>query len=260
MDRAAMTRTPPAPISSGASTLAAWCLLAALGAPAAARASMPSFDQVRASHRSSDVVLLDRHGAPVQAVRVELRARRGAWVPLGAISPAMRAAAIASEDRRFPSHAGVDWPAVAGAAIGRVDAGGTRGASTITMQLAGLLDAGLSPSRGGRSMAAKVEQAAAALRIERRWTKGQILEAWLNLVPFRGELVGVEAMSQALFRKAPSGLNAEESAIAAALLRAPNAAPAVVGRRACGVLRAQGRADACAAAQGFAELTLGRGD
>ncbi|MFL6682577.1 MAG: penicillin-binding transpeptidase domain-containing protein, partial [Burkholderiaceae bacterium] len=71
-----------------------------------------------------------------------------------------------------------------------------------------------------------------------------------------GEQVGVAAMSQALFQKAPSGLNAEESAIAAALLRAPNAAPAVVGQRACGVLRTQGRADACAAAQGFAELVL----
>ena len=126
------------------------------------------------------------------------------------------------------------------------------------MQLAGLLDPDLASSGGGRSMTTKIEQAAAALRIERQWTKDQILEAWLNLVPFRGEEVGVEAMSEALFQKAPSGLNAEEAAIAAALLRAPNAAPALVGQRACGVLKVQGRGDACATAQGFAELTLGR--
>ena len=235
-------------------TLAAAALAACLGAHAAA----PSFDQVRGSYRNSETVLLDRHGAPVQAVRTDLHVRRAAWVPLAQVSPALRAAAIASEDQRFLQHAGVDWPAVAGAAIGRANAGGTRGASTITMQLAGLLDPDLALPRGGRSMGTKIEQAAAAMRLERTWSKEQILEAWLNLVPFRGEQVGVAAMSQALFQKAPSGLNAEESAIAAALLRAPNAPPALVGQRACGVLKAQGRADACATAQGFAELVLGR--
>ena len=231
---------------------------AGLAACLSAQAAIPSFDQVRAAYRSSETVLLDRHGVPVQTVRTDLRARRGAWVPLAQISPALRTAAIASEDQRFLQHAGVDWSAVAGAAVGRAKAGGTRGASTITMQLAGLLDPDLALPRGGRSVGAKIEQAAAALRIERTWSKDQILEAWLNLVPFRGEQVGVAAMSQALFQKAPSGLDAEESAIAAALLRAPNAAPALVGRRACGVLKAQGRGDACATAQGFAELALGR--
>jgi penicillin-binding protein 1C len=234
--------------------LAAACLAACLSAQAA----IPSFDQVRAAYRSSETVLLDRHGAPVQTLRTDAHARRGAWVPLPRISPALRAAAIASEDQRFLRHAGVDWSAVAGAAVGRANPGGTRGASTITMQLAGLLDPDLALTRGGRSVGTKIEQAAAALRIERTWSKDQILEAWLNLVPFRGEQVGVAAMSQALFQKAPSGLNAEESAIAAALLRAPNAAPALVGQRACGVLKAQGRGDACATAQGFAELTLAR--
>ena len=238
-------------------TTRAVLVAAALCAHLAAHA-LPTFEQVRASYRSSETVLLDRHGQAVQVVRTDLRARRGAWVPLGQISPALRAAAIASEDQRFLQHGGVDWTAVAGAAIGRANPGGTRGASTITMQLAGLLDADLALTKGGRSMTTKIGQAAAALRIERTWTKEQILEAWLNLVPFRGEQVGVAAMSQALFQKAPSGLDAEESAIAAALLRAPNAEPAVVGQRACGVLKAQGRADACATAQGFAELTLGR--
>jgi len=235
-------------------TLAAACLAACTGVHAAT----PSFEQVRAATRSSETVLLDRHGQPVQTVRTDLRVRRGAWVPLTQISPALRAAAIASEDQRFLQHSGVDWSAVAGAAIGRAGAGGTRGASTITMQLAGLLDPDLALPRGGRTVGMKVAQAAAALRLERSWTKDQILEAWLNLVPFRGEQVGVAAMSQALFQKTPSGLDADESAIAAALLRAPNAAPAVVGQRACGVLKAQGRADECAVAQGFAELILGR--
>ncbi|HEX4509631.1 MAG TPA: transglycosylase domain-containing protein, partial [Burkholderiaceae bacterium] len=170
----------------------------------------------------------------------------------------MRAATIAAEDRRFASHGGVDWAAVAGAAVGRAQAGGTRGASTITMQLVGLVDADLALPRGGRSIVAKIGQAAAALQLERHWTKAQILEAYLNLVPFRGELVGVDAMSHGLFEKMPSGLDADESAIAAALLRAPNAAPALVGRRACEVLEAQGRAEDCVAARGVAESVLGR--
>ncbi|MBC7666477.1 MAG: transglycosylase domain-containing protein, partial [Caulobacter sp.] len=231
---------------------------AALAACVAAHAGTSSFEQVRGAWRSSETVLLDRHGQPVQTVRTDTHARRGAWVPLAQISPALRAAAIASEDQRFLRHGGVDWTAVAGAALGRPDAGGTRGASTITMQLAGLLDPDLALPRGGRSVRMKIRQAAAALRLERTWTKEQILEAWLNLVPFRGEQVGVAAMSQALFQKAPSGLDAQESAVAAALLRAPNAAPAVVGQRACGVLKVQGRGADCATAQGFAELMLGR--
>jgi len=231
------------------------CALALAGTCAQA---LPTYAQVRAAYRSSDTLVLDRHGVPVQVVRTDATVRRGAWVPLAEISPALRDAAVTSEDQRFLAHAGVDWQAVAGAAIGRTNPGGTRGASTITMQLAGLVDPGLALPRGGRSMVGKVEQAAAALRLERAWTKDQILEAWLNLVPFRGEQVGVAAMSQALFRKAPSGLNAEESAIAAALLRAPNAAPALVGRRACSVLQALGRGDACATARGYAELVLAR--
>ncbi len=235
-------------------TLAAACL-AACGA---VHAAPLSFEQVRGAYRTSETVLLDRHGQPVQTVRTDLHARRGAWVPLAQVSPALRAAAIASEDQRFLRHAGVDWSAVAGAAIGRAEAGGTRGASTITMQLAGLIDPDLALTPGGRSVGTKIGQAAAALRIERTWSKDQILEAWLNLVPFRGEAVGVAAMSQALFQKAPSGLDAQEAAIAAALLRAPNAPPAIVGQRACGVLKAQGRADACATVQGVAELMLGR--
>ena len=244
--------------AKAANAVATVALVAGALLAAPARAAVRSFEQVRAAYRSSATVLLDRHGTPLQTLRTDPRVRRGDWVALAQVSPALRAAVIASEDSRFMTHAGVDWTAAAGAALGRADAGGTRGASTITMQLAGLVEPGLALPRGGRSLAGKIEQGAAALQIERRWSKEQILEAWLNLVPFRGEQVGVAALAQGLFQKAPSGLNAEESAIAAALLRAPNAAPALVGQRACGVLQAQGRGDACATVRGYAELTLGR--
>jgi hypothetical protein len=77
---------------------------------------------------------------------------------------------------------------------------------------------------GGRSVAQKIGQAVAAQVLERRWRKDQILEAYLNLVPFRGELVGIDALSRTLFGKAAHGLDAREAAVAAALVRAPNAA------------------------------------
>jgi penicillin-binding protein 1C len=101
------------------------------------------------------------------------------------------------------------------------------------MQLAGLLDPELKRGEGGRSWMQKISQARMALAIEKKWTKPQILEAYLNLVPFRGELQGVSALSWNLFGKSPSGLNANEAAIAAALLRGPNAAQKKIAERAC---------------------------
>jgi penicillin-binding protein 1C len=75
-------------------------------------------------------------------------------------------------------------------------------------------------------------------------------------VPFRGEIVGIDALAQTLFGKRPSGLDAHESAIAAALVRSPNAKPAEVGDRACGILVLQ-RLD-CAGVRALAETSLAR--
>jgi penicillin-binding protein 1C len=225
-------------------------------APSWASAGEPSFAQVKAAWRDADTLLLDRHGQAVQTVRTDLQARRLPWVPLCAISPALQAAVRASEDRHFDTHHGVDWAALADAAVGLADGNAHRGASTITMQLAGLIDPALALPAGGRSVAGKLRQVAAALVIERQWRKPEILEAYLNLAPFRGEQVGVAALSQTLFQKLPSGLNFVESALAAALLRAPNAAPALVGRRACSILQALGRAPDCPTVEGLAPLAL----
>jgi penicillin-binding protein 1C len=181
-------------------------------------------------------------------------------VGLQDFSPALLDAVVASEDARFFEHAGVDWQAVAGA-LHRNAHGGRRGASTLTMQLAGLLDAGLARGPGGRTLAQKFDQAAGAMAIERAWTKAQILEAYLNRVPLAGELVGVPAASRALFGKAPHGLQRDEAAILAALLRAPNAPAAMVALRACR-LRHGPQRDAsdpvCVVMHGAVELALGR--
>ena len=214
-------------------------VLAAFMLAAAPAFAVPGFDAVRAAHLPSDVVLLDRHGEPLQSVRFDDRARRGPWLTLHDISPALRDAIVLSEDRRFWAHSGVDWRALAAGAWATAWNSRTRGASTLTMQLAGLLDDDLARPAGGRSVGQKVSQLLTAGQLEAGWSKSQILEAYLNLVPLRGEAVGVAAASQLLFGKYASGLDAVEAALLAAMVRGPNAAPAVLERRACELLRQQ---------------------
>ena len=199
---------------------------------------MPAFDAVKAGYQPSDTLLLDRRGEVVQRLRSDTTVRRGQWVALADVSPALRTALVLSEDRRFWEHSGVDWRAVSAAAWGNLWNTRTRGASTLTMQLAGLLDSDWRAGPGGRTVGQKIGQTIGAQRLEAGWRKDQILEAYLNLVPFRGELVGIDALSRTLFGKAAHGLDEREAAVAAALVRAPNAAPARVAQRACGVLQA----------------------
>jgi len=208
-----------------------------LGATAAC--AVPSYEAVRAAHAPSDLPLLARDGTPLSTVRVDATVRRGPWLSLADVSPALRQAIVFSEDRRFWEHGGVDWRAVAASAWANAWNQRTRGASTLTMQLAGLTDDELARPAGGRGVVQKVSQMRRAREFEANWSKAQILEAYLNRVPLRGEVVGVAAASMVLFGKYASGLDAVEAAILAALVRAPNAGPAAVERRACEVLRQQ---------------------
>ncbi len=234
-------------------------LLAALGAPAAA----VSFDQAKASWQPSDTLILDRRGELLHRLRTDATVRRGQWVALADVSAAFRTALLYSEDKRFYEHSGVDWQAVSAAAWANLWNHKTRGASTITMQLAGLLDDDLKRGAAGRSLVQKLGQTLSVQTLERQWRKDQILEAYLNLVPFRGELVGIDAMSQTLFGKAAHGLDLREAAVAAALVRAPNAGAALVAQRACAVLKAIALASAdadCVALDLFTAAALQRRD
>jgi penicillin-binding protein 1C len=218
-------------------TCAAMAMGWALAAPIQAGA-LPTPAQVQAEYRSSETLILDRHGEVLHRLRSDAQGRRGPWTRLADISPAMRTALVFSEDRDFYAHSGVDWSAVSAAAWGNLWHTRTRGASTITMQLAGLLGDELQAQGGRRSLGQKINQAWVARQLEKTWRKDQILEAYLNRVPFRGELAGIAALAQSMFAKAPSGLDAREAAIATALVRGPNAAPAVVARRACQIWQA----------------------
>ncbi|MEC5384843.1 transglycosylase domain-containing protein [Uliginosibacterium sp. H3] len=205
-------------------------------APLQAAQVLPSFEQVKAAYVPSDAQLLDRHGEPLADLRLNPEVRRLQWVDVQTLSPAMREALLAAEDKRFFEHAGIDWKAFLGAAWQNLWGQTKRGGSTLTMQLAGLLEPELQlPGRGTsrRNLSQKWDQSLAALELEKRWSKEQILEAYLNLAPFRGDLEGIGAASQILLGVAPQSLTRREATILAALLRGPNAKVPVVARRAC---------------------------
>jgi len=251
-----------------------WMALLAACAMVGTQAAVPTPAQVKAAWRPSEARLLDRHGELLLTMRTDPKARRQEWVALADMSPVLGRAVLQAEDQRFMEHGGIDLKAVGQAAWDNLfnaaarSSARMRGASTITMQLAGLLDPALGARAAGRSWGRKWDQALAARELEAGWSKGQILEAYLNLASFRGELQGIGAAARGLFGKAPSGLDAGESAILASLLRAPSAPEKAVARRACSVARElarelahelapQGKTD-CAAIEWQVASALGR--
>ncbi|HYN27423.1 MAG TPA: penicillin-binding protein 1C, partial [Burkholderiales bacterium] len=178
-------------------------------------------------------MLLDRHGVLIHELRVVDRGRRLEWTRLAEISPAALATIVRAEDKRFYRHGGVDWLAVSDAALDTLLFSQPRGASTISMQVAAHLDDTLRPSRQKRTVSQKWEQIKAAKELENVWNKSQILEAYLNLSTFRGELQGIAAASRGLFGKSPDGLDERESLLLAVLLRGPNGKSETAAKRAC---------------------------
>ncbi len=113
------------------------------------------------------------------------------------------------------------------------------------MQLAAMIDPASAGHSSRRGWYQKLVQARAARAIESTWTKTEILEAYLNLLGFRGELEGIDAAAHLLAGKAPSGLSTPESLLLAALLPAPSASPERITRRACAHAQSLGSAATC---------------
>ena len=196
---------------------------------------LPDFASVRERYRSSEAQLLDRNGVLLQAQRLDLSQRRLAWVPLDQISPALIDTLIKAEDRRFASHAGVDWLAVAGAVRDRLLGRAYRGASTLQMQLVAQLDPALASTAQRRGLLQKLRQMRAAKSLAQGWSRDEVLEAYLNQVSFRGEAQGIGAATAQLFGKPASALTLAESRALVALLPAPGAKAEMVARRSCAI-------------------------
>jgi penicillin-binding protein 1C len=170
-----------------------------------------------AQARQTSTTIVDRNGKLLRAYAMA----DGRWrLPVDArtgVDPSYLKLLLAYEDRRFYSHRGVDPQALGRAALqlvthGRIVSGG----STITMQLARLME-----PRRERSVYAKLRQMVRAVQIERRLSKDRILDLYLALAPFGGNLEGVRAASIAYFGKEPKRLSLAESALLVALPQSP---------------------------------------
>jgi penicillin-binding protein 1C len=182
------------------------------------RAALPDplVDPTRFVHYPSAVAIVDRNGEPLRHARSGRADRR--WVPLASISRDMIDAVIAIEDARFREHAGVDGRAMARAlAVDLLPGGRWSGASTITQQLVKLVY--------GRpnGLADKPLEIARALALERIFDKDQILEQYLNRLPYGNGIVGVERASLAYFGHSASSLTLGEAALLAGIPQAPSA-------------------------------------
>src|SRR5213595_943248 len=139
-------------------------------------------------------------------------------VSLSEVSPYFIAAVLAREDTRFYEHKGIDWRGVLRALTRDIlSRSAKEGASSLTMQLARN-----SLPLGGRTFSRKLLEAMVALRIEREFTKQQILELYVNRIYFGTGCYGVETASQAYFGKDASKLNVSEAALLSGLIRGPN--------------------------------------
>ncbi len=197
-----------------AAGLAAGCLLLTVGF-AAWVASLGPLPLALAREVSTTIV--DRSGKLLRAYAMA----DGRWrLPVDArtgVDPIYLKLLLAYEDRRFRSHAGVDPLALSRAAFQFLTRGHiVSGGSTITMQLARLME-----PRRERSVYAKIRQIVRALEIERKMSKEQILDLYLAMAPFGGNLEGIRAASIAYFGKEPKRLSLAESALLVALPQSP---------------------------------------
>lgn len=164
----------------------------------------------------TSVEVLDRHGALLRAYPVADGRWRLAADP-GQVDPLFIAMLVAYEDKRFYRHTGIDPRAVL-RAVGQAVANGrvVSGASTLTMQVARLIEDGPTGTLSG-----KLRQARLALALERRLTKSEILRLYLDRAPYGGNTEGIRAAARAWFEKPPARLTPAEAALLVALPQSP---------------------------------------
>lgn len=140
------------------------------------------------------------------------------WVPLDAVGEHTVNALISAEDARFFDHDGIDLIRIAGAVIADIKAGGyVQGASTISQQLIKL-----SHLTSEKTISRKAEEAVLAYQMEKRYSKEEILEMYLNFVYFGGGYYGIEAAAKGYFGVSARELTLSQSALLAGILKSPS--------------------------------------
>ena len=174
--------------------------------------TMPTIGDLRLARVAQPTQILAADGKLLDSFAQQQRER----VRLEQISPYVIEALIATEDHRFYQHHGVDFRGTA-AAIVHTARGDTQGGSTITQQLA----RNLFPDEIGRSrnLNRKVKEIITAFNIERTYSKREILETYLNTVPFLYNVYGIELAARTYFDKSAAELNLLESATLVGMLK-----------------------------------------
>ncbi len=172
----------------------------------------PSIGDIRKAKQESPSVVLSADGKQLAVFR---RANRD-WVKLSDISPKVTAALLATEDKRFYDHHGIDFVRTAKAVMNTMT-GDVEGGSTITQQLA----RNLYPEEIGReqTVTRKIKEAITALKIESIYSKDEILESYLNSVSFLYNAWGIEMAARTYFGKSAKDLNDTEAATLVGMLK-----------------------------------------
>lgn len=182
------------------------------------------------------IAVVDRNGVPLDAVSARVLSRRSlnptamdpgrspsTLVALSRHAPRLAAATLAAEDERFESHVGVDLIAVGRAVIADVRARSVvQGGSTITQQLVKVRRTASRGGLTGRGIGEKAREALYAVRLEHRYSKDEILSAFLAEAPYGGAVVGADVAANRYFGMSPSQLSWAQAAYLAALPQRPS--------------------------------------
>lgn len=231
--------------------LGLWTAIALVGVIVWAGAHLPPIQSLEIPKRPPTIEIVGVDGS-VLATRGEMA---GANVSLKDLPPYLPKAFIAIEDRRFYSHYGVDPLGIARAAVANVlHRGVSQGGSTLTQQLAKNLFL-----TQERTLQRKLQEVELALWLERKHSKAQILELYLNRVYFGSGAYGVEAAAQRYFGKSARNVTLAEAAMLAGLVKspsrlAPNRNPEGAEKRARTVLTAMADAKFITNAQAQASI------
>jgi penicillin-binding protein 1A len=196
------------------SVLAVWGVIALAGLVAFEASQLPPIDQLAVPKRPPNIAILADDGSLI-ANRGDTG---GGAVRLIDLPPYLPKAFVAIEDRRFYSHFGIDPVGISRAVVRDVTGhGGVEGGSTLTQQLAKNLFL-----TQERTISRKIQEAVLALWLERRYSKDQILELYLNRVYFGSGAYGVEAAAQKYFGKSARFVSLSEAALLAGLMKSPS--------------------------------------
>jgi membrane peptidoglycan carboxypeptidase len=194
-------------------------LLVALNGPVLEVAALPlspSVAPARLPPLEQRSTILAADGSTLAVVHDGINRR---VIPLSDVPDVVRQAVVAAEDKDFWRHHGYDGKAMARALLADVEARGvTQGGSTITQQLAKQNFVG-----GAQSLARKAKELLYAVALEKRLTKDQLLERYLNQVYFGSQAYGIEAAAEEFFGLDATQLSLEQAALLAGLIRAPTA-------------------------------------